>query len=56
MSEATEAQTPAAMAVLTAAGLHAEAVYDDDLEATAVLGRRLVADVPASVGGEAGLR
>ena len=34
MSETTEAQTPAAMAVLTAAGLHAEAVYDDDLEAT----------------------
>jgi release factor glutamine methyltransferase len=56
MSEATEAQTPAAMAALTAAGLHAEAVYDDDLEATAVLGRRVDADVPASVGRPGRLR
>jgi release factor glutamine methyltransferase len=40
LSEATEAQTAAAIAALRAAGLDAEVVYDDDLEATAVLGRR----------------
>jgi release factor glutamine methyltransferase len=39
LSEATEAQTPAATAALRAAGLAAEVVHDDDLEATAVLGR-----------------
>jgi release factor glutamine methyltransferase len=39
LSEATEAQTAAATAALRAAGLAAEVVHDDDLEATAVLGR-----------------
>jgi release factor glutamine methyltransferase len=40
LSEATEAQSDAATSALRAAGLSADVVVDDDLEATAVRGRR----------------
>jgi release factor glutamine methyltransferase len=40
LSEATDAQTDAASRALRAAGLDAEVISDDDLEASAVLGRR----------------
>jgi release factor glutamine methyltransferase len=40
LSEATGAQTAAAAAALRAAGLAPDVIHDDDLEATAVIGRR----------------
>jgi release factor glutamine methyltransferase len=46
LSEITEAQIDAATAAVEGAGLRAEIAYDDDLEATVVLGRR--ADVPGT--------
>jgi release factor glutamine methyltransferase len=50
LSEITEAQTGAAVAAVRAAGLTADIVEDDDLEARAVLGRR------AQLPGVSGLR
>jgi release factor glutamine methyltransferase len=40
LSEITEAQADAATAAVRAAGLRAEVVYDDDLEATVITARR----------------
>jgi release factor glutamine methyltransferase len=49
LSEATDAQTTAASAALAAAGLRAELVHDEDLEATAVLGHRSPNAAPRAV-------
>jgi release factor glutamine methyltransferase len=49
LSETTDAQTAAASAAVDAAGLRAELVHDDDLEATAVLGHRSPNAAPRAV-------
>lgn len=40
LSEITEAQIPAATSILSSAGLRADVIHDDDLEATVVCGMR----------------